>query len=259
MDISLSARPPASWTRRPTPASASISIRLLNAFALEVSGQQVAVATGGQRLIAYLALQEVPLLRTHVAGSLWPDATDRRSMGNLRSTLWRLWARGLEVAKTVGDRVALSREVTVDLHVLRSLARRVLDRVDDLDVAQVEELAFGGDLLPDWSEDWVIVERESFRQLRLHAVERLGGQLAAAGRFGRAVEVCLAAIALEPLRESAHRQLIKVHLAEGNRVEALRQFEAYRRLMLDEVGLEPSSELSDLVGVPTVVLAPSSG
>ena len=224
------------------------SVTLVDTFSLEISGRPVALPSGGQRLIAYLALRDVPQLRTHVAGSLWPDTSDGRSMGNLRSTLWRLRERGLDVVESIADRLALSPDVRVDLHGLRSRARRVLDRVDEVDPADIESLAFSGDLLADWSEDWVVVERESFRQLRLHAVELLGRQLAAAGRYGRAVDVCLAAVALEPLRESAHRQLITVHLAEGNRVEARRQYETYRRIMLDEVGLEPSFELSELVG-----------
>jgi Bacterial transcriptional activator domain. len=59
--------------------------------------------------------------------------------------------------------------------------------------------------------------------------------------------MCLAAVSGEPLRESAHRQLIEVHLAEGNRVEALRQYEAYRQLMRDELGLGPSPHIVNLV------------
>ena len=44
------------------------------------------------------------------------------------------------------------------------------------------------------------------------------------------------------------RTLIRAHLAEGNRVEALRQFALYGRLMRDELGLEPSPDVSALLG-----------
>ena len=56
-------------------------------------------------------------------------------------------------------------------------------------------------------------------------------RLTAARRFGPALEAALAAVAGEPLRESAHRVLIKAHLAEGNVSEAIRQYHFYRTLL----------------------------
>ena len=103
------------------------------------------------------------------------------------------------------------------------------------------------DILPDWSDEWVVVDRERFHQLRLHALERLCALLAATGRYGLAVEACLTVLASEPLRESAQRQLIEVYLSEGNRAEALRQYSSYQRAIREEVGVEPSGDISDLV------------
>ena len=78
-------------------------------------------------------------------------------------------------------------------------------------------LCRAGELLPHWYDDWVVIERERFRQLRLHALDALCESLAAAGRYAAAVEAGRASVAAEPLRESAHRLLIQAHLAEGNR------------------------------------------
>jgi DNA-binding SARP family transcriptional activator len=52
----------------------------------------------------------------------------------------------------------------------------------------------------------------------------------------------------EPLRESAHRSVIAVHLAEGNHAEALRQYDGYRRLLASELGLRPSPVIRTMVG-----------
>lgn len=230
------------------------SISLVGAFSLYHGARAIRPARSAQRLLAYLALRDVALLRSHVAGTLWPDATDARAMGNLRSTLWRVRKLPGSLVVASGDEVALAPGVAVDVHVLGALARHIIDRPDEPAVsfaddrpAEVEALAVANDLLSDWSDDWLLVERERFRQLRLHALERLGGLLATAGRYGRAVEICLAAVSGEPLRESAHRRLIEVHLAEGNRVEALRQYDAYRQLMRDELGLGPSRQIVDLL------------
>ena len=230
------------------------SIGLVGPFSLHDGARAIRPARSVQRLLAYLALRELSLLRSHVAGTLWPDAPDARALGNLRSTLWRVRTLPGPLVITGGGELALAQGVAVDMRILGTLARHLIDRPDEPAMsladdrpAEVEALATATDLLADWSDDWLLVERERFRQLRLHALERLGGLLATAGRFGRAVEICLAAVSGEPLRESAHRQLIQVHLAEGNRVEALRQYRAYRQLMRDELGLGPSRQIVDLV------------
>jgi DNA-binding SARP family transcriptional activator len=93
----------------------------------------------------------------------------------------------------------------------------------------------------------VLAERERFHHLRLHALEALCDRLTAAGRYGEAVDAGLAAVRAEPLRESAHRALIKAHLAEGNHGEASRQYSSYRQLTLAEFGIEPSAHLRELL------------
>jgi DNA-binding SARP family transcriptional activator len=103
------------------------------------------------------------------------------------------------------------------------------------------------DLLAGWYEDWVLIERERFRQLRLHALEAICERLVALGRFGEAVEAGLAAVAGEPLRESAHRALIQAYLAEGNPWEGVRQFRSYAQLLREELGAETSPMMRDLV------------
>jgi DNA-binding SARP family transcriptional activator len=105
----------------------------------------------------------------------------------------------------------------------------------------------GLDLLPGWYDDWVLSEAEDWRQLRLHALEALADRLTAMGRWGEAADAAGAAVRAEPLRESANATLIKVHLAEGNQSEAVRQFERYRALLLAELGLEPTLRLRRLV------------
>jgi DNA-binding SARP family transcriptional activator len=105
-----------------------------------------------------------------------------------------------------------------------------------------------------------MVERERYRQLRLQALERSAVDLAERQQFGRAVAAALAAVASEPLRESAHRALITIHLLQGNQGEALRQYCLYRRLMRDELDLEPSAQMERLIGqVPSVALARYGG
>jgi DNA-binding SARP family transcriptional activator len=102
-------------------------------------------------------------------------------------------------------------------------------------------------VLPGWEDEWIAVERERFRERRVHALERAGEALLDSGNHPAAVQAALAAIDAEPYRDSAHRLLIRVHLAEGNVAGALRSFIAYRDLMESELGLEPSDRMRELL------------
>jgi DNA-binding SARP family transcriptional activator len=220
-----------------------LRLSLMEGFDLRRNGDPVLLPGSAQRVVAYLALHERPVLRPHLAASLWLDTPEDRALANLRSALWRLRRPGLAIVEAGGDQVWLSPRVTVDYRELSELARSMLAADDPVLPGPAERLVLAGEMLPGWYDDWVLVERERFRQRRLHALERACGSLARAGDFGRAIDACLAAVTAEPLRETAHLGLIEAHLAEGNRVEALRQFETYRRLMRDELGLPPSAQV----------------
>ena len=226
---------------------AGIRLRLLHAFALECDGVTVQLPASAQRVLAFLALHEHPVRRSYVAGSLWLDSPEERAYANLRSALWRLRRLGSRLVEADGTALSLGRDVRVDLRESEQLARRAVarDRTEDL---ACDLKLFGSDLLPDWYEDWVLIEREHYRQLRLHALDALCEQLTAAGRLDEALEAGLAAVAGEPLRESAQRALIRVHLAEGNGGEAIRQYRLYRHLLTEHLGIEPSALMEELVG-----------
>ncbi len=68
-----------------------------------------------------------------------------------------------------------------------------------------------------------------------------------ADRFGEAIEAGLAAMKSEPLRESAHRALVRAHLAEGNPNEALAQYRRFKELLHDELRLAPSPKMEALI------------
>jgi hypothetical protein len=91
----------------------------------------------------------------------------------------------------------------------------VLDPLTAVFSGVTPEVRPGGELLPGWYEDWVLVERKRLRQLRMHALEALAEKLTEAGRYGVAMPAAYAAVRADPVRESAHRAVVRVHLAEG--------------------------------------------
>jgi len=239
--------PPAEVVAAATDDTTSVCLSLLDGFELRHDGKEVELPPAAQRLLAFLALHDRPLTRVYVAGALWLDATEERSRANLRATLWRLRRPGAPLVEVSTTHVRIGREVVVDVTSLVANAQRLLREDAPQAGPSLEEADLNGELLPDWYDDWVLDERERLRQLRLHALETRAEQLAAAGRYGEAVDAALAAVRAEPLRESGVRALIRVHIAEGNHGEALRRYVAYRDRLRDELGLEPSPQMAALV------------
>jgi DNA-binding SARP family transcriptional activator len=229
------------------PAASSVRVTLLDAFGLTCDGSSVSLPMSGQRLVAFVALHPHPVLRHYVAGSLWPDTTDERAGANLRSVLWRLHRAGLRVIDAADQQLRLRADVSVDLREAETLARRALDD-DRAEGYDLDPWVLSRDLLPDWYDDWVLVERECFRQFRLRALDAVCNQLIRAGRMREALDAGLCSMAAEPLRESAHRALIRVHLADGNVCEAIRQYRLCRRLLRERLGIEPSDRMKELIG-----------
>jgi DNA-binding SARP family transcriptional activator len=197
---------------------------------------------GGQRLIALLALRGATA-RSTVAGLLWPDSPESRALANLRTVLWRMSGLGPGLIRVEHGWLDIPSVLEVDVAQVTEWASRTLDV--DTDVPSPRPS--GGELLPGWSEDWVLFERERLRQLWLHALERLADQLGRRQRFGAAIDAALEAVSLDPFRESAHCTLIRLYLAEGNVAEAMRQLESFRALLRLELGLEPSPRLGALI------------
>jgi DNA-binding SARP family transcriptional activator len=230
------------------PPAGSIGLSLLDGFELDVDGWPVPLPMSGQRVLAFLALHDRWLPRPFVSGALWPDHTEGRAAGNLRSALWRLSATGHRLVETLTGQLLLSRVVRVDVREVSKIASMVgtESRNHGL-LTSIQRATIVGELLPGWYEDWVLLERERFRQIRLHLLEALCEELIEAGRYAQAIEAGYAAVSGEPLRESAHRVLIRAHIAEGNTSEAIREYARFREVLRRELNLEPSPQMQQLV------------
>jgi DNA-binding SARP family transcriptional activator len=225
-------------------------LALLGGFCLSQGSRVIEVAASGQRLIALLALTDRPAARLYLAGMLWPDYSTERSLADLRTTLWRLNQSREPLVEATHSCLALSDHIDVDVRRLVAFAQHLHTpevRPAEIDLTSVGLAELCGELLPDWYEEWLVDERERLRQIRLHALEKLSGLLSAAGQHSAAIQAALAAIRLEPLRETAHRALIEAHLAEGNWSEARRQYHRCQRLFLAELGVEPTVSMRRLL------------
>jgi DNA-binding SARP family transcriptional activator len=228
--------------------SGSVRLILLGAFSLIHRGQRLVVPHSGQRLLAFLGLHPTPVGRARAAAALWPNTYESRALACLRSALWRIQRGGCDLVDASGPHMALAPLVEVDFRETVALAHNLIAEREPLPEETsivVEELS--ADLLPDWYEDWVEFERPQLDHLRLHALESLSERLVNAGRLEEAGEAALAGVAIDPLRESAHRAMIRVHIAEGNVALALRNYAAFRKLSREKLGVDPSQRMEKLI------------
>ena len=226
--------------------SATVHLVLLGGFECAWGGSVIPLPLGAQRLLALLALRDGGAHRAGAAERLWPDSSTTRAAGNLRSALWR--SRRIEettVVECAGPRLRLSPSVRVDLRAVHRQIRDLPDGGSGGADPDREDLvaALSRELLPEWADDWLVIDRERWDQVRLHALEDVAEQFLAGQRYLAALKTALAAIAVEPIRETAHRIVIEVHLAEGNPASALRHYRRYQAQLHRELGVAPSSRM----------------
>jgi predicted ATPase/DNA-binding SARP family transcriptional activator len=216
-------------------------------------------------LLAYLAVESArPHSRESLLGLLWPELPEADARNNLRVTWSRLGKRlgaGAPPPFLTSTRFELSfnpdsshwLDVTefetlvaaVERHghengrvcpdCCRKLARAAeLYRGSFLDGFYLDGcLAF---------EEWQFVRRERLHLQVLEALARLAGFYERDGDLRQAERYARRLLELDALREDAHRQLMRLLNGQGQRAEALAQYQACRRVLRDELGVEPDPE-----------------
>jgi DNA-binding SARP family transcriptional activator len=222
----------------------------LGGFQLSVP-DNLSIPLGAQRLLALLALEDGEVDRTTATERLWPDSRPDRAAANFRSALWQGKRAGsATLIDCVGQRLHLASLVRVDLHELLRKARQIVESSPSASGDPGHQEIIGGlsrELLPTWSDDWLVPRRVRWDQVRIHALEMLAQQFLTIQNYLAALEAALAAVAIEPFRESAHRLVLKVHIAEGNSACAMKHYQRYRRLLEREIGVKPSRQMVELI------------
>jgi DNA-binding SARP family transcriptional activator len=224
----------------------AVDLCLLDRFGCTVDGGARQLGPTLARVLAFLAIHPWPS-RYVIAGMLWPDRHDESALAALRTAVWRLQQQAPGAVNVKARTLTLAPDVRVDLHEYLAWAQRVLRDPAALADADLEPPAAGSELLPGWYDDWLEPERQRLQQLRVHAMETVAAEHLGRGRPGQALMAAFTALQADPLRESTHRLVVRIHLAEGNVGAALHQYGACRHLLETEVGVAPSAALAELV------------
>lgn len=249
--------------RNSAKGTSRLRINCLGAFRLSVDGDAVPLDRF-RRLKALTALKYLaahnggPVTREALMEVLWPGADPAQARGNLRVVLHAL-RRGLEphlrqgqtasFAISRGDLVYLDpwAQVWIDSEQLSRMARRAarLHSEGQIDAAlsecrQAASLYQGEYLTDDPYSDWCLFERARLRELYIDLLKRMGSILVTREDTAGAIDAFQTALGVDAGREEIHRQLMKALWQAGRRGEALSQFEACRKVLREEIDVEPT-------------------
>jgi class 3 adenylate cyclase/DNA-binding SARP family transcriptional activator/predicted ATPase len=202
-------------------------------------------------LLAYLALtRPAPQSREKLVSLFWGSHFETQARQNLRKALFRLRrALGRDALVSEGEAISLAPGlVACDVVRLQGLIR-------DGSRAALAEAAglYKGRLLADvnitedvWSE-WLDVQRQRVEGLALDAMVNLGEEELQVGNHEQALEAAGLAVAVNGLREDAHRLILQALAASGRKAEALKHYENLAALLRRELNTEPDAATNSLI------------
>ncbi|MCI0475685.1 MAG: tetratricopeptide repeat protein [Anaerolineales bacterium] len=218
-------------------------------------------------LLAYLVLQTDPQPRHKLIGLLWGDLPEASARRNLRHALWNLRTQfdssdHPPLLLTDQQTIQFNRAADVWLDVTEFERRAQREAELTGNTAQSGNRAtllreamelYRGDLLEGFYvddapafEEWLLVERERLRALAVEALHRLVTYYIGWGEYADGLDYARRLLAMEPWREEAHRQMMRLLALSGQRGAALAQYETCRRVLAEELNAEPSPETQAL-------------
>jgi predicted ATPase/DNA-binding SARP family transcriptional activator len=214
-------------------------------------------------LLAYLTVEaDRAHRREKLAGMLWPESTEQVARAYLRRLL-------VNIRRVIGDYQAqppplhiirqtiqfnVLSDAWVDVSTFLTLVK-TRKSTDQEIIQQLEEAVdlYRGGFLESFSlagcpafEEWALLNREHFHRLVMDALRRLAKGYEGRGEFARALPHAWRQVELDPWREQAHLQVMRLLALNGQRGASLAQYDRCRRLLRDELGVEPSAETTEL-------------
>ena len=202
-------------------------------------------------LLIYLAVSDDRQLRDSLATLLWPQSSQQSARKELRRNLsvlnQALGGNWLDI-----DRESVGLRAGFWLDVVQFQQHLADETIDPPTLIAAVDLYRGdfltGFTLPDCPEfdEWQFFQSESLRQTLASALERLVGILSDQTDHEAAISYARRWLALDPLHEPVHRQLMLLYAQAAQQAAALRQYDLCRQTLEDELGISPTPETTAL-------------
>ena len=242
-----------------------VALYLLGTPRLEMDGKVIEMDTRkALALLAYLVVSGGSHSRQALAALLWPDYDDSGARGAFRrtlSTLNKALGGSMLVISRENITLAPQADLWVDVEQFHRLLSARLSHPHSkhevclacLPVLQEAVAIYKGDFMAGFSlrdsanfDDWQFFQAEALRQELAGALEKLARGMAAVADYEAALRAARRWLALDPLREEAHRQLMQLYEWSGQHGAALRQYRECVRVLEQELGVPPLVETTQL-------------
>ena len=235
-----------------------LQIELLGGFEARLAPDRALVfgQRKAQAILAYLALApDYTVPRARLVHLLWSERGEDQARSSLRQALTALRKGLREAASDEAEPLVSGRETValaaglVDVDAVRFAGLAQSNDIADL---QAADALYRGDLLDGFAlaelpfQEWLERERERLRELAFGVLQALAARHEESGAFEAAIEAARRAAAFDPLRESAHRALMRLFDASGQSGQALRQYESCRDILERDLGVRPDVETERL-------------
>ena len=230
-------------------------LMVLGPATVRMDGQELTFRTRkALALVVYLALEAGHQSREQLTALFWPDAEPEAGRNSLRNTLSGLRENAVDLL--IADRQSVRLEVAeVNLDALQLEQAASAVRLEAASVADLEAVValYRGEFLQGLSladadefEAWLLERRGFYRRQYETVLEHLTLLHERQGRAAQALEVAERWLALDQVNEVAVRRVMALRAGAGNRNAALEAFEAFRLVLRDELGVEPTPETLSL-------------
>ena len=228
-----------------SPKKQSVDLFLLGSFELKINGQTAHLPTRKiETLLAYLTLHPHAQKREKIASMLWGDSPEELARRSLRTALSAL-------RKELGEECLISDRESIQLNPAFSLwvdVQEMEKQTKDIPLTHspitsaINLNLYRGDLLQDFYDEWVLGEREHYRNLYLNALLQLAQFLRMQGEYPRVIEISQRIVAIDPVNERAYQHLLFCYGALGDRSAALKTYKECSFQLQEKLGVSPSED-----------------
>ena len=231
----------------PAKTGEKIRLAVLGSFELKVNDQIIHLPTRKtEALLAYLALHRSVQNREKIASLFWGDSSDELSRRSLRTALSALRKElGEEFITTDRETMQFNPSFRIWVDVLE-LEKQAKDVLSENHPARMEYELYCGDLLKDFYDDWVLEEREHYRDLVVKALLHVAQSHKAVSEYEKAIAVSQKIVFMDPTNERAYQNLIFCYTRLGDRAAALKSYEECAVQLQEKLGVSPSEETNAL-------------
>ena len=204
------------------------------------------------RDLFFLLLQSTPLTKEQIALVFWPDISPARLKMRFKINIYRIRrAIGQDAILFENDRYHFSRSISYwwDREKLDELFEKLRHNLEMSDRVKLLEQAVSlikGSYLANLDGEWVIPERLKYEEQSRQALANLASIYLQNGRIPECLNTARQILQSDRLHEAAHRLIIQAYATLHDPAGMTLQYRQYQKALEEELGLEPSTEISNL-------------